>query len=279
MPEGDSLARIAAKLGPALAGQVVRRLRFPRKELSDPGVDGARVTWVRAQGKHLLIAFDVERVLHVHLRMLGTVRLGPIGRSTTEPGSRTSVLLETDGHRLDVLGAPVVRLIRTPDLDRDPVLGRLGPDVLDEAFDLNAAIARLRSHDAVQLGIAILDQRLVAGLGNVWKSEMLHRAGLDPFAPVSAFDDGELSVLLRETRRRMQANVAPVRPAMLAGPRFGRSTRLVGEKGSGPLAVYERAGQPCFACGTTIVRTLQGTMRRSTYHCPTCQPSRPVDPR
>lgn len=260
MPEGDTIHRAAARLTPHLIGKIVRRLELPRRAQVIERVAGRIVTAIEARGKNLLIHFDTDPpgrdalVLHTHMRMNGVWRAYAPGAARPRVSGYVVVWLEVDDGSLAVCThAPVVRVIRARDLVRDPRLASLGPDPIDPGFAHGEALTRLRARAEVPLGEALLDQGAVAGIGNVWKSELCFAHGLDPFAPVAAFTDEELADLLASTEKGM-------RRSALGRPR--------------PARVYGRAGDPCLRCGETISMRRQGTQQRSTYWCPRCQPRR-----
>ncbi|AKF07381.1 Fpg/Nei family DNA glycosylase [Sandaracinus amylolyticus] len=253
MPEGDTLHRTALRLRPLLAGRLVRALDLPRRGERVTSVIGKRVESVEARGKNLLISFDDGLVLHTHMKMNGVWRgYGP-GERVPGVSGNVVVVLEVDGAIAMCWSAPIVRLIRASDVDRDPHLAGLGPDPIATSFDPDEAMRRLRALDHAPLGVALMDQRAIAGIGNVWKSELLFEHRLDPFAPVARFGDDELRALLATAERRMRGG-------------FARGTR--------PQRVYGRQGEPCPRCAHAITMERQGDMRRSTYWCARCQPPR-----
>jgi endonuclease-8 len=270
VPEGDTLHRLAARLAP-LVGQVVRALELPRRTDELSGLVGASIVGVEARGKNLLVHFDRDRTLHVHLAMRGRVKIDGVWR-----GGEVVAVLETDAHVVVVRSAPVARVLRTRDLVRDRAFRDLGPDLLAPSFEPSEALRRLRARDDRPLGEALLDQGAVAGIGNVWKSELCFLVKLDPFAPVARASDEELLKLLAKAREGMRAAVEAPRRRMPDpfAPRASRVTRNA-RRGESPLCVYDRAGQPCYECGTPITSASQGTSTpRITYVCPTCQPRR-----
>ena len=276
MPEGDTLHRAANRLAPLLVGVPVRTLELPRRTEPTEGIAGQQVTGVEARGKNLLVHFAGGTSLHVHLKMLG--RVGVFARDAQRrPGPDTVVVLDTDRHRVLVEHAPIARLIHTRDLVRDLHFRNLGPDVLAPEFELDEALARLRMRKETALGEALMDQSAVAGIGNVWKSELCFNLKLDPFAPVAAVSDDELRALLQLARKQMKETVerVPRRIPDPFSPRYPtRQTRVDRRHGQKPVSVYERAGEPCYDCGTPIAMERQGAHDRSTYYCPRCQPSR-----
>jgi endonuclease VIII len=269
MPEGDTLHRLAAQLQP-LVGQVIERLEFPRAHADGRPLQGHTVTTVEARGKNLLVTFDTGQVLHVHLKMYGRVRLFPKGQ---RPARRSTTVVELTVARavMVVEQAPVVRLLSALAARGDRLLRTLGPDLLAPTFDAVAAVPRLRARDDLPLGEAVMLQSLVAGIGNVFKSELLFNRHLDPFAPVAAFSDDELTALLVHAREQLQRNA---RPTSTFVPRVVRVANDGRTRRAAPLSVYGRAGEPCFDCKGTILSELQGAPARTTFWCPTCQPRR-----
>jgi endonuclease-8 len=276
MPEGDSLHREAQLLHPKLVGQQLRSLILVRSAARTEWLFGDEICNVEARGKNLLVQFAKGWSLHVHLKMNGRVRLYPRATAPKTAMSAASVVLETEGHRVVVYSAPVARLLRTRDLVGDLYFRDLGPDLLAPSFDLAEATLRLKLRKNTPLGEAIMDQRVIAGIGNVWKSELCFSLRLDPFAHVSAHEDAELSGLLSLARTQMFENVyGPKRtmPDPFEG-RALRKTRLDRRQGEHVLSVYEREGKACYDCGAQIEMRRQGEQQRSTYFCPSCQPSR-----
>jgi endonuclease VIII len=268
MPEGDTIFRTADVLRAALVG---RRITSARAQ-PGPGLRrvpdlsrlvGATVTAVEPRGKHLLIAFSNGLTVRSHMRMSGSWHRYRPGEPWRLPVHQARAILQTPEAVAVAFNTPIVELLTDADLRRSPTLSSLGPDLLAEGFDAAGALDRLRHRDAVALGDALLDQRAVAGIGNVYKSEVSFVERLDPWAPVAAFSDEELLGALRTARRQLQANVR-------GGARVttGRSAR--GQQ----LWVYGRAGRPCRRCGTPIESRRQGELARLTYWCPRCQPSR-----
>lgn len=272
VPEGDSLHRIALRLQPLVNERVVR-VELPRTTVDARGLTDTTIKGVEARGKNLLVHFSADRSLHVHLAMRGRVELAP---KSARPGPETVAIVETDAHLVVVRSAPVARLLRTKDLVRDRAFRDLGPDLLGPTFDLDEGLRRLRLRNERPLGEALLDQGAVSGIGNVWKSELCFLGGLDPFATVGQHEDDELRTLLERARDLMQANVhGPRRRA--PDPFVARSNRVARDarQGESSLSVYDRAGQHCYACGSTITSASQGFVTpRITYVCPTCQPRR-----
>ncbi len=227
----------------------MRALALPRRGQRIDALTGKRIELVEARGKNLLITFEGGTVLHTHLQMNGAWRgYGPGERVPAITGD-VVVAIEVDGAVALCFRAPTVRLLRASALVADETIGALGPDPIRDDFDADAALARLRERDAEPLGVAILDQRAIAGIGNVWKSELLFEQRLDPFAPVARFADDELRKLLARAVAHMRHGMRPSR-------------------------VYRRAGRACSRCRGAIAMERQGPLHRSTYFCPRCQPAR-----
>jgi len=260
MPEGDSIFKLAAKVRDAALGKKVSA--FCTHSIPDDvarTVVGHAIVEVVSRGKNLLIRFDDGRALHIHLRMMGRV--------VVRTGPALAVLTGTPQLVLDVPGAsirgsriPVLRLLRAGGEGRAPDLRSLGPDLLSPDFDEDEALRRLRALSKRQIGDAVMQQRAVAGIGNVFKSEVLFLQRIDPRTLVSALDDEALRGILRCARKLLAANVK-------GGPRVTRNS-LVGPKSW----VYGRARKACFTCKGPIAVINQGTPPgRSTYFCPRCQ--------
>jgi endonuclease-8 len=176
---------------------------------------------------------------------------------------RAVCVLETDDAVAVCFDAPVVELLTSAELARHGSLRALGPDLLGDEPDLAEAVRRIRERHSMPIGEALLDQRAAAGIGNVIKSEALFMERLDPWAPVSAFSEGEVQAVLRRATKLLAANTAGSR-------RVTTGRRAPGES----LWVYRRAGRPCRWCGTLISAGRQGAQARTTYWCPGCQATR-----
>jgi endonuclease-8 len=259
MPEGDTIFRTAATLRRALRGEILTGFRARVPGMDDVSLTGRRVTGVEARGKNLLIQLEGDLVLHTHMRMTGSWHVYRPGERWRKPERGARVVLETSRFVAICFNAPVVELKPAAAVERSPLL-QLGPDLLDPAFDPADALRRLRRYGERTVGEAILIQRAVAGIGNVYKSEGLFLAGIHPVRKVEELTDEEIELLLRTARGLMVQN--------LDG--FPRITRR-GSPG-GRYWVYGRSGRPCIRCGTRIRRERQGLAGRSTYWCPTCQP-------
>lgn len=259
MPEGDTVARTARRLHAVLAGRrlTVTDFRVPR--LATVDLTGRRVLEVAARGKHLLTRVDGGVTVHTHLRMEGSWHVYRAGaRWSAAPGWQIRLVLanaewQTVGYRLGV-----VQLLPTAEEAR--AVGHLGPDVLGPDWDLAAAVSRLRADGTRPVGDALLDQRALAGLGNLYRCEALFLAGVSPWTPVGSVAD--LDRLVALARGLVAANVDRPTQVTTGVDRRGERTW-----------VFERPGRACRRCGTPVALGRRGTgTTRVTYWCPRCQP-------
>lgn len=250
MAEGDTILRLARRVESALAGDTVSAFApNPRGRVAGvEQLDGRQLDGAEARGKHLLLHFG-DLVLHSHLGISGDWDLYPPGGAWRRPRAAAWVVLEGRDQEAVQFGGPTLRVVANRRLRRDPQLVRLGPDVLATEFDADAVLVALRTDPRRALGSALLDQSVVAGIGNVFKSEACFAAGVDPWRQVGEATDAELLAVLESARERMLHAVA---------------------SGRGRPAVYGRRG-PCPACGTAILHRGQGDGNRVTYWCPACQ--------
>jgi endonuclease-8 len=272
MPEGDTIFRAAQALHRALAGQPVARFDSVYPKLNriaeDRPIVGRIVETVSARGKHLLIAFSGDLVLHTHMRMNGSWHLYRPGVRWQRPARDMRVLVATAGVIAVGFNVPIAELLSSRDLARHPVLRTLGPDLLSAAFDGAEVIRLMRGRGPGAVSDALLDQRVVAGIGNVFKSEILFLAGIQPFRPVAALSDTDLERLIGISRDQLAANV--MTRSQTLNPSMDRTTTRSLDPNR-RLWVYGRGGKPCRRCGTMIQVTKTGIDARLTYWCPQCQ--------
>jgi endonuclease-8 len=277
MPEGDTIHRAAHPLDRALAHRVVTRFDSVLPALTrideDAPIAGRTVQRVRSQGKHLLIEFSGDLVLRTHMRMIGSWHIYRPGERWQRPRQQARLVIETDAFVAVAFNVPVAEFYTARELVREPTLRGLGPDLLAETFDEGAAVERLQARGPLGIGDALLDQRALAGIGNVYKSEVCFVCRINPFTPVDRLSDDDLRTLVGTARRLLQANVAPGTDAGIATyyPLRRTTGRAEAEE---RLWVYGRARRPCRRCRTPIQRRKQGLDARSTYWCPVCQPER-----
>lgn len=260
MPEGDTVWLTARHLHDAIAGQTLTRTDFRVPAWATVSLVGCGVTDVLARGKHLLVRLDDGTTVHAHLRMDGSWRA--FARGTRWRGGPTHairLILSTAGH--DTVGYRLhdVAIVRTA--DEDSLVGHLGPDLLGADWDPDEAVRRLAADPSRPIGEALLDQRALAGVGNLYKAEVLFLRGLDPWTPVGRIDD--LAPLVRLCHRLLRANRDSFPQVTTGNPRPGEDHY-----------VFERGRRPCRRCGTAIVVADQGPApyERITYWCPCCQP-------
>jgi endonuclease-8 len=254
MAEGDSILRIARRLDDALTGEQVS-VRTPGQRrpagLPPSQIDGQAIERVESRGKHLLLHFEDGLVLHSHLGMRGSWHLYGEGERWRRPARDAWIAIAGNGTEAVNFGGSTMRIATEAQLGRDPRLARLGPDILADGFEPTAAIARMRgTNPGIALGEALLGQRLVAGIGNIFKSEGCFEAGIDPTLRLGSLDDEQLAGVLSATRRLMLEAV---------------------ETGRQPKRVYGQAGQPCPRCGAKLRSRPQGDSARTTYWCAECQ--------
>jgi endonuclease-8 len=247
------------------------RARLPGPQISR--VVGQKIDAVDAAGKNLLIKFDGGLELRTHLGLHGSWHRYRPGETWRRPPSRAALVLEVPGAVAVCFDAPVVELFERRAEVVHPTISMLGPDLLAADFDQAEAVRRLRDKARAEtaIGEAVLDQRAVAGIGNVYKSEVLFMEKVDPFAPVGSVDVATLERVLATSRVLLQANARSDAPA-------GRTTTVDPNTGKklapSRLWVYDRAGRPCHRCGTIIEAAPQGAeLPRTTYWCPSCQAS------
>jgi endonuclease-8 len=249
--EGDTILRAARRLGAALTGQRLSATA-PNPRGRAAGVerlDDRELEAVEARGKHLLLGFG-ELTLHSHLGMSGSWHVYERDASWRKPPGAAWAVLRGESAEAVQFGGPTLRVLPTRALRRDPVLSRLGPDILAEPFDAEAVVRSLRDAPERALGDALLDQHLVAGIGNIFKSEACFEARLDPWQPIAGLSDEQLRHVVQAAHELMHEAV---------------------ESGRQDRAVYKRAGRPCPRCATPLRSRGQGDANRTTYWCPTCQ--------
>ncbi|MBB6406237.1 Fpg/Nei family DNA glycosylase [Arthrobacter sp. AZCC_0090] len=293
MPEGDSIWRAATELHRVLAGQVLVSSDFRVPRFATLSLAGWTVSEVVPRGKHLLMRLlepveagsrtEVAQVaegepdpigpakdltarraltIHSHLKMEGSWQVYAPGGRWRNPGHTARCVLRTAS--TDVVGFSLGILEVIPTSDEPRAVGHLGPDLLGPDWDAEEAVGRMRSAPDTPIGLALLDQRNVAGIGNIYRCEACFLAGVHPAAPVSAVQD--LAGILEEAKSLLQANLGP-------GPRTTRGPRALRPG----YWVYGREHKPCLRCGTPIRRGVLGPASgledRNIYFCPSCQPS------
>ena len=266
MPEGDTLFRTAAGLRPHLVGRTVvaahARQPGPRADL----LVGRTVTEVLAIGKNLVIRFDPDLELRTHLGMRGSWHRYRPGEPWRRPPARARISLEVPGAVAVCFDAPTAEILETRAEALHPPLGGLGPDLLGTAFDAEEALRRLRAPERASASIAtaLLDQKAVAGVGNVYCDESLFLERVDPFARVADLPDSTLRRLVERARTLLDANRTTPRRTTTPDPMTATGRRLW---------VYGRAGRPCHRCGAILLARRHGDLPRRRTWCPRCQAS------
>jgi endonuclease-8 len=275
VPEGDTVFRAAQTLHRFLAGHVVTRFESVYPALTriaeDHPVVGRTIESVSARGKHLLMAFSGDLVLRTHLRMNGSWHIYPSGARWQRPARDMRVLVCTAEACGVGFNIPVAELLSSRELDRHRQLQALGPDLLAEPFDRAEAVRRMRARAGDPIADVLLNQRVIAGIGNVFKSEILFLAGIHPFTPADLVSDDDLDRIVGLSRAQLAANVM-TRSQTLSNATGRRTTRSMDPNEK--LWVYSRGGKPCRRCGAAIQSRKSGPDARVTYWCPNCQPMR-----
>jgi endonuclease VIII len=258
MPEGDTVHHAARRIGAVLAGRTPEEILTPdlrhRADRWPERLAGRTVLAVQARGKHLLISFQGDLTLHSHLRMTGLWGVYKRGERWRRAAHRAWLLMRAGEWEIVQFDGPVLELMSDQRVRSDRRLAALGPDVFGESFDPALFLRRLRSDDPSRpIGDALLDQRIVAGLGNVWKAEACFAVALDPWRLVGQVSDEEALAAVGFAREYVVSRAT--REGYLSRPR----------------AVYKRSGLPCLRCGSRIRARGQGENNRVTFWCAGCQ--------
>jgi endonuclease-8 len=240
MPEGDTIFRIARTLDEALAGKVVTRFETMLPKLERGSIKGRTVQRVRSVGKNLIIEFSGDLSLRTHLRMNGSWHLYRAGERWRKKRDDMRIVIATADFEAVGFNIPVAEL--NSEL-------AVGPDLLGKTLDIDEVVRRIHEHASEEIGSVLLNQHVVAGIGNIYKSEVLYVCGINPFTRVETLDDTALQRIVKKGRAILQRSTRE-------RPRF---------------QVYERGGQPCRKCGSRIEYKKQGPEIRGTYWCPKCQ--------
>lgn len=270
MPEGDTIARTAASLRTWLGGRTVTAVRTSLPNLPVGRLVGRTVGDVGTIGKNLLLTFVGDRaddvlVLHTHMKMTGSWHVYPAGAEWRKPARQARVVIEA-GDRIAVcFNAPVIELAGPSSTRRRPSLSALGPDVLVEPLDVGRFLERAdATSSSYALGELLLDQRVVCGIGNIYRCEALFLEGRHPWTERGALSDEALVALVRRAAQLMVVNLRTSTARTDSGGReFGA--------GGNRTWVYRRAGLGCRVCGATICARGQGPLARRAYWCPACQ--------
>jgi endonuclease-8 len=275
LPEGDTIFRAAQTLHRYLAGKVVTRFESVVPALTrvseDSPIVGRTIQSIAALGKNLIIEFSGDLILRTHMRMNGSWHIYPAHAPWRRPVREMRVLVGTADAVAVGFNVPVADFVNARELSRHKPLQSLGHDLLGARFDRDEALRRIRTRGAEPIGDVLLNQRVVAGIGNVFKSEILFAAGINPFIRATQLSDAQLRDVLDAAVAQLRANV--MSPAQTLSTAIGRrTTRSLDPREK--LWVYGRRGRPCRRCGTPIQARAGGTDARLTFWCPKCQQDR-----
>lgn len=267
MPEGDTIHRAARTLNTALAGRVVTRFETVLPQLArvddESPIAGRAVERVSAAGKNVIVEFSGDLHLRTHMRMRGAWHIYRPGERWHMRRDAMRIVIETDEWVAVAFNVPVAEFHDAHSLARQEDLLRIGPDLLAERFDEAEGMRRIRERGDREIADVLLNQRVVSGIGNEYKSEVLFVSRVSPFTRVRDLTDEQIAALLRNARKLMLANVNKRSAARITT--FSLDPRQT-------KYVFGRGGQPCRRCGTRIAYAKQGPDVRGTYWCPKCQP-------
>lgn len=276
MPEGDTVFRTARSMGRALIGKPITGFRSNYPLLTrfhdDTPITGQTVDSVEARGKWLLIHFSGGATLVTHMLMNGSWHLYRRGERWRRPARDMRIVIENSEYQAIAFTVPVARIYTAQALAREKRIPAPASDVLSEDFDPIAAAARVRSCAGEEIGDVLLHQQVLAGVGNVFKSEICFVEGINPFCLVAALSDEQVSALIRTGQKLVSANVFEDSGNIIVTYRGQQRRTTHNTSPQESLWVYGRSGAPCRRCGTAIRHRLQGPDARVTFWCGTCQP-------
>ena len=274
MPEGDTIFRAARSLHRVLSGHVVTRFETAYAHLDRVNVDtpivGRTIEKCESVGKHLLIVFSGDLILRTHMRMNGSWHLYRHGERWWRGEHAMRIRIDTADWVAVAFNVPVAEFVTPAQLEKRGPVAELGPDLLGETFDRDEAIRRIAASGHRAIAPTLLDQRIVAGIGNVYKSEVLFMSGVHPDTPSSAVPAATLERMLDIARGVLKDNVVDGTSPSIQTYRNLRQLNPASEHDES-LWVYGRRGKPCRKCGTPIEMKKTGLEARSTYWCPVCQ--------
>lgn len=275
MPEGDTIFRSARALHRALAGKIVTRFETAYAHVAsvddDKKIAGRTVERVEARGKWLLMYLSGDLILVTHMRMNGSWHLYRTGERWRRPRRDMRIVIETADWSAVGFAVPVAEFHSAASLLRKTMIPALGQDLLKQDFDIAEAVAGMQQHADEQIADVLLNQRVMAGIGNVYKSETCFICGVNPFRQVRTLDPSQLEQLVFAARKFLALNVAEDADGEISTYAGLRRTTHTSDQ-SARLWVYGRRGEPCRRCGTAIEMRKQGAGARTTLWCPVCQP-------
>ena len=279
MPEGDTIYRAARALEKALGGKVVTGFETGLAPLArvndDTPLVGRTIERVEARGKWCLLHFSGDLILMTHMLMSGSWHIYRTGEKWWMNRSRMRVALAVEGWQAVGFNIPVCEFHTARSLERHTQLPKLGIDVLSDEYTVEGGVAAMQryagDHPEAETAVVLLNQRVLAGLGNVYKSEVAFAAGVNPFRPIGSVAPREMEIMADVSQRYMKANVMDGSGDGIVTYSGNRRTTHAMDREE-RLWVYGRQGQECRRCGATIMFRKQGEQARSTYWCPGCQP-------
>ena len=279
MPEGDTIYRAARALQKALAGKAVTSFDTGLATLAsvdhNTPLVGRVVERVEARGKWCLLYFSGDLILVTHMLMSGSWHIYRTGEKWRMGRNRMRASITCGDFQVVAFNVPIAEFHTARSLERSSQIPRLGPDILSGEVSESDAVESLRKNAAsnpdTEIAVALLDQRVIAGLGNVYKSEVAFAAGVHPFRRMSTLTPDEAQKLITIAARYMKANVADGSSDSIVTYTGNRRTTHSMDR-TDRLWVYGRHGKECRRCGATIAMRKQGEQARSTYWCPSCQP-------
>ena len=281
MPEGDTIYRAARALQRAIGGKVVTGFETGLAKLArvndDSPLVGRVVEKVESRGKWLLIYFSGDLILVTHMLMSGSWHLYRVGERWQMARGKMRVVIKAADWEAVAFNVPIAEFYTARSLERSSQVPKLGPDILSDEFTVEGGVARLadygRENPDAEVGVVLMNQRVMAGLGNVYKSEVAFAAGVNPFRAMRTITEREMERVVDFAWRYMKSNVAEGTGAGIVTTSGDRRTTHAMDREE-RLWVYRRQGQECRRCGATVMMRKQGVQVRSTYWCPECQPMR-----
>ncbi|MGI4852530.1 MAG: Fpg/Nei family DNA glycosylase [Janthinobacterium lividum] len=279
MPEGDTIYRSARALAKVLTGRIVTKFDTGYAHLAtvndDRPVVGRMVEKVEANGKWLLMHFSGDLILVSHMLMSGSWHIYKTGEKWWSPKKAMRAFIEVEGWQAVAFNVPVAEFHTADTLARKSSVPKLGPDILSDGYTAESGVdalrARSQSHPEDEIANVLLNQRVLAGLGNVYKSEVAFAARVHPFRQMSTITEAEMLQMADVSQRYMKANILDGSgDGIITYSGNRRTTNNANEKNR--LWVYGRRGLECRRCGGTVEYRKQGPGARSTYWCPDCQP-------
>jgi len=276
MPEGDTIFRSARALGRALGGKTITAFRSTYPLLTryhdETPLTGQTVVEVESRGKWLLMHFSAGGTLATHMLMSGSWHIYRPGERWQKPSGTARIVIENSEYHAIGFNVPVAEMHTPQSIARDRRIPAPGGDLLRAGFDADAALARILAHPDEAIADVLLDQRVLAGVGNVFKSEVCFVTGLNPFRKVRTLTEAEVREAIATARRQLRSNVLEDSGDTIVTWR-GAGRRTTNQSNPAEsLWVYGRSGEPCRKCGEPIRSRLQGFDARITFWCPHCQP-------